>query len=863
MKDYDYHRPAEKVLLDSYRKQNRNKNRLLFLAVALTVGVIFCMISFAYGKIQVDIQKHIRTDGMTVSTYLENGTEEMAGQLHTLSYIAETGKEKFAGKLCDQTIKYCDCVVADETAFETMLCPAYTQIIGTYPKQENEIMLSTKTLTYLGISEPKVGMELKLDFYWNDLFQTKGTGQQTFQLSGYFTEYQNQGASSSIAFLSEKKLKESGAGWNPCRILLKPEKDSVSGIQMEQQLQEDIRLKEGQRIGCMDSAAYRAVEGMLGSYGFAALFSFLILLCMFLFIYNILNLSLGKDLQQYGLMEVIGVQQHQIIQVMFRQMMEVVLKGSFAGVAIGSLVVLGILPSVIGKLYLGQAEELEGISFYQPGFFLIAILPVAVTLGVVILLVKQKIKVLSPLECMNYGTGTVAEKKQTKKRKAVFQSFGNKPEVYLARRYLFYNKKAFFITMISLTIGCGLALGSSVIVKGVDLQNQFIKEPNFQIRITQEACRTLMETSPDTENMVFFPKEFLENIKQTAGNSLQDETKIQGFYPIIGKQGRDSIKLLNDGETVPTVIQKISSSEKEKLQEFLKEQEITTDWKTFAHENGTILLHDHRVSEYSEERALEQLGNTIEVYDLVPVGTDMSDRLSETLINCGYLDITKEGFPELELCWDGRNTNLLLVTEETFETLSENLTPQTFEMSFSVEKEQESGCKNRLKGMIQTENMEFQSENGYAEQLNLFQMESRSDLLLKEQEYIQTSRRLLLVISGCLIFIGIMNLLNVRVTDMLLRKKECAIMNRVGMTRKQLQRMFLAEGMFTWLLLSALLVTTGTLLIGGIGWYMKTKISYFVFYYPLKEMAGMLLLLLAVSLVTPGILYRRVLAKNK
>jgi hypothetical protein len=170
-------------------------------------------------------------------------------------------------------IKYCDCVVADETAFETMLCPAYTQIVGTYPKQENEIMLSTKTLAYLGISEPKVGMELKLDFYWNDLFQTKGTGQQTFQLSGYFTEYQNQGASSSIAFLSEKKLKESGAGWNPCRILLKPEKDSVSGIQMEQQLQEDIRLKEGQRIVSMDSAAYRAVEGMLGSYGFTAIWS--------------------------------------------------------------------------------------------------------------------------------------------------------------------------------------------------------------------------------------------------------------------------------------------------------------------------------------------------------------------------------------------------------------------------------------------------------------------------------------------------------------------------------------------------------------------------------------------------------------
>ena len=134
---------------------------------------------------------------------------------------------------------------------------------------------------------------------------------------------------------------------------------------MEQQLQEDIRLKEGQRIVSMDSAAYRAVEGMLGSYGFAALFSFLILLCMFLFIYNILNLSLEKDLQQYGLMEVVGVQQHQIIQVIFRQMMEVVLKGSLAGVAIGSLVVLGILPSVIGKT-VSWTDRRTGGDFFLP-----------------------------------------------------------------------------------------------------------------------------------------------------------------------------------------------------------------------------------------------------------------------------------------------------------------------------------------------------------------------------------------------------------------------------------------------------------------------------------------------------------------
>ena len=118
--------------------------------------------------------------------------------------------------------------------------------------------------------------------------------------------------------------------------------------------------------------------------------------------------------------------------------------------------------------------------------------------------------------------------------------------------------------------------------------SKFIKEPDFQIRITQEACSTLMETSPDTENMVFFPNEFLENIKQTAGNSLRDETQIQGSYPIVGENGRDSIKLLNDGETVPTVIQKISSSEKEKLQEFLKSDSLTEHLKKGCSEEDIV-----------------------------------------------------------------------------------------------------------------------------------------------------------------------------------------------------------------------------------------------------------------------------------
>lgn len=174
-------------------------------------------------------------------------------------------------------------------------------------------------------------------------------------------------------------------------------------------------------------------------------------------------------------------------------------------------------------------------------------------------------------------------------------------------------------------------------------------------------------------------------------------------------------------------------------------------------------------------------------------------------------------FPDFDLCWNGKNTNILLVTE----------------------------------------NMEFQSAGGYSENLNLFQITCKSDLLRKEQNYIQTSRLFLLAVSGCLVFIGIMNFLNVRGTEILLRKKDCIILENVGMTKKQLCRMFLSESIFTWLILCVLLLTLGTILLCGIGWYMKTKIPYFVFSYPFKEVVVLLGLLLAGSVLLPMVLYRK------
>lgn len=75
----------------------------------------------------------------------------------------------------------------------------------------------------------------------------------------------------------------------------------------------------------------------------------MVLLSMFLFIYNILNISLEKDLQRYGLLQVIGVEQKQNIKVMNREMLKIGLTGSIAGAVLGGMFIWGIMPLLLEK----------------------------------------------------------------------------------------------------------------------------------------------------------------------------------------------------------------------------------------------------------------------------------------------------------------------------------------------------------------------------------------------------------------------------------------------------------------------------------------------------------------------------------
>lgn len=858
---YNINQPIKKVLIKAYCHENKKRNLLLFASVTLTIVILFCAISILYGKLQMDILNNMRSDGMAVSTYLENGTQNSVLQLKHFSYVKETGIQKKAGKLIKDQQTYSTCVMLDTAAYENMILPALVDVQGTYPQKANEIMLSTKTLNYLGIENYKLGMTISLDFYWNDIFCTTLTGTQDFILSGYYIDLQNTMTEYSASYISEKRLQEASIQLFPCRILIDVDKPYLEGTQIESLLYKNLTLSYGQQIVSLNSASYRAVEGIIGGYSAALIFCFVVLLVLFLFVYNILYISMDKDIRQYGLLKVLGTSNKQIKKIINAQLFQICFTGSILSIIISNIIMGIIYPQIINNFYPDMNKK-----YINHLFLIIVCFIVCTAVFFASNITLRKILKLSPIQAIKYENIDTILKTNTIKKRYTLKTYEKKslyifkkinPIWQIAWRNITRSRKKFVLTVFSLTLGGQMALVSTIIANGTDLMNQLQKNPDFQISLTQEACKTLIETSKELSKMIMFNDSMITQITNTTDINANNISKTEGFFPIVNKQGNESLRILNlNQQNDPLIIiQKLNNDELEELKVYMTKNNITADLNTFVQHNGIFILHNHLIPEYSNKIAADYIGHNIGVYDLVPVGTDMSNYTPFQLINCGYVDIANKDFPELNFLWNKENTIYFIVSNNTFNTLSSHLTKQTFQILFHVQKNKEPEIKNKLKQWIQTTNMEFQSK-GYSPKLNLLSIKCNSDTIAANRNYIIITRFIMWTISIVLIFIGIINYFNTMITDIIMRKRELTIMEKIGLTKKQLRHMLTLEGLFYCFIIIGLWGTIGSGILYLIGLYMQSKLSYFIFRYPLELFIAITIALILICVLIPYNIYK-------
>ena len=831
---------------ESYRA-NRSRNRILTTAVAFTVMMLFCVFSLAIGKISTDCLLYTRNAGTAAYTMLERANEAQKEEIDALPYIRDTGFDVVFG----YTEEY-SCEVMDKATWGIMQKPAYSHIHGTYPEEKDEIMLSMRALNGMGITDPEVGMEIHDRIQLADGNEMEGT----FRLSGFYTEYMDPTITVPAGYFSKEFYDTLDVDTDQSTILLIRQADGITDEDIMRRLYTDVTMRDdSQQFLGGNSFTWQAVYDLAGGFRMAAFLALLILAGAGMLLYNVMHISISRDIRQYGLLKTMGATKSQIERIVFRQTAYTVLWGCLAGAAAGSVITVTVIPGLLSGMYLHGLGDASAMIAFRPWLLLPAVCFGAAVTFVSAALAVNRAAGMSPVEAVKYTGQTVRHVRRTKGKKsgAKLAEEGIKDDrdgiVLMAWRNLFRVRKRFFITVVSLLLGITVSLGAVVLTRGTDETNRINYErPDFSVEVMMNA----MSVDAYHSDQIFFPQEIQDkilNLRGVTGSRIArggygrislDEEAIQVF---VGTAGSET-------ETSPFVVQVVSDEWLAQLEAFAEEEKLDLDVESVRKGDGLIFLHYRALSQIEEEKGREDIGKEMTL-------TDLDGNGAQTMRFAGYLDCLKSGLPDLNNTAIGSGIIYFLAGEEGFQKLG--LTEQTFEIELEADPEYEPALKATLTRITGDYNRSHDliSESSNEVKLGSLNIYAKSDELAARKDYISSTRTAMGALCILLILMGLVNYVNVTLTGLAMRRKEFAVMESIGMTRRQLKRMLLLEGVFYSLIVTVLLLTAGIGALYAFGVVMDEKIVYFVFRYPAAETAVCILLLFVICTAAPRLLFWR------
>lgn len=846
-------------------KMNTSRNRILIGAVMLAVILLFCTFSIAQGKVAAESARNVREAGTAASAYLDFGSKIQCQDLKKLSYIDKVGFETSFASIFIGDDSVCECAVLDETGYQEMLLPACTDVYGSYPTKENEVMLSQRALEALDIKNPEVGMKIPMSMGWYDWMRNKehmDMLDSTFVLSGYYTDYIEETQNLPVAYFSETFLRTNQYKGNSSRILIKLHESFSKGIEIEKRLYQNIKIEnEHQQIVVNNSPQYEAVEEFIGGFGIAIFCSILIFVCAYLLIYNILSITMSLDIRQFGLLKSIGMTTNQLRIMLYFQSLKKAFTGCILGGLLGTGIVCGILPKLLEKLYLQGSGSVSIEKVFLPKILVFSILFVLITTFLATGRAIKKVSVLSATESVRYqeDNAKLIHKPKKVKLKRVKKSKEGSDIAHMAWRNLTRSKRKFVINLISLTLGCEVALGAVVISKGTDKINELRQNPDFEIGIETDAVDKYKEDKSfqDKDEYNLFSEKYIGEIARIAEIS-QEEIKIcwggYGFVEIDKKDAfRPKLHAMSGTRyiMIEATIQVVNEKYLKKLETYITENDLSIDMESLKNGTGILLLHHHRLSEHQEIEAKQVVGNTFTLYNTF---SDLAEEKNGIEMKCsGYLDTKDKYFPKPDMTYYEESDNYFIATEAAFQ--KSGYQKQIFHISFDVKEQKEAEIKDKLRQWVENKN----KESG---EIKIFYLTANSEVIASEQNYLNASRMIMGTLSLVLIFMGIMNYSNTRITDFISRKKEFAVMESIGMTRKQLQKMLILESGYFVLCVMGCLMTIGSIALWLLGKVMKLNLLYFVFYYPFGCLCMIGVLLFGACILIPMIQFKTLVTKS-
>ena len=148
-----------------------------------------------------------------------------------------------------------------------------------------------------------------------------------------------------------------------------------------------------------------------------------------------------------------------------------------------------------------------------------------------------------------------------------------------------------------------------------------------------------------------------------------------------------------------------------------------------------------------------------------------------------------------------------------------------------------------------------QQENRKSGEMDTFYVHANYTILQAEQNRIDTANIILGALAYGIMLIGILNYCHTILANQSIRKREFATMISIGLTKKQLWKMLMWEGMYYWVMIMGGLVTIGSLIVIVLARMIQKKLLYFKFVYPLTQIVLFAVIMLAINFVLTTIIY--------
>lgn len=830
-------------------RADRKQHMILVWAIAFAVMTLFCVFSFAAGKIETDILHAERIQGIATSVTLEFATEEQYEQIKELSYIKDVGKYIQFGSIPRAT-----CAVADGVTWEKIKKPAFTDICGTYPEEKTEIMLPMSALQAMGIMKPQVGMKLSVPIFFS--YGSKDVKEYEFVLSGYYTEYINTwqyGAAD--AYFSQEFLDSVSGGESPDVMLYIRPNNRLEIEAVKKALYQDIRtmdVNQRNRFNRRGAAIIYNSSLQMAGFDTVLILAAVILVSVGLLIYNVLHISFHHNVREYGLLKTIGTTGKQLRRIVLMQMGKNVLYGGLIGAAVGLIVTLVVIPGLLSRMYLYGFGSAAGMITVHPLFLAGAFLFVsAVTFFCSMLAVRHTLR-LTPVEAVSYmeKTGNVNCGERKSRRRINYAKKHTVSLSHMAWRNIVRFKKRFIISATCLSLGLIVSLSIVMISKGTDTVNKIDYDyPDIEI---ETQLINVMDYQL-YKSHILFPDELADKLRTLPG--VESSTVEQGGFGEV-LQEEKAFDLVRKDEDISDYIYRklciihiMTDEYLSRLESFAKENRLYLDVDSVISGEGVIFLHPHQLSPAQVEMSKDTVGMTLGIYGEGNKRTDMRF--------CGYLDLEQENLPKINTTWiDSLGGDVyLLISEKGFRKLQ--ITKQNFSMDIQAKSNKRAALGREAEKLVKEYNSQYMpDENGNPDYraLNIY---LKTDIQQKKRDYIVSNRLVLGALCVILLLMGIVNYMNVEITGLVVRKREFAVMESIGLTGRQLRIMLILEGVFYSMIITVLIGILGSGVLFVIGKVMHARMGYFTIQYPVVEFAVCVgvLFLSCISIVL--VLYRR------